>query len=812
MRKRFFKFLFIFALLFGFATILASCNKNKEPDNSQTEQEEEKKDNEPEQKETQPSNQLLVLPDDYYEKLLTTKDNVVISIEDASFEILGDKINIENDSYIKLAIKDDTLVANAYINFTNTSDSEAESTKLYISLDNEGAILRRVDINNPNFLSEVYLTDTEYETDNDFYDEDILYKEITLSKEYVTGLVNSYLAQMFGEDEEESTATVELPTISKKEVASYLETIMSLVIEYTFGEDVVTGKLSYTKLRTINEILYTTKVSTLIDLTIGAGTFETVKALFDSEAENNVDTMLDALTVGDLFDMIKEENPNFTPADIDTLVQTIAAADFDALSTIPYAVIVKALLSNPSTIASMLVYYLGLDPTTLPAELTTKIANGTITIGDVLSLEQVQAMTIKDVINSVYSKIKDEDDAELDLCPIVTPILALLEENTIYQLIALKPAKDGEEPQTAEGIYNEVNAGIDELEDMLKIQFVTDNNANVKNVVVELDSKIAKGKLTFDFTKTYSDTLNEELKPYIPYASESDDESTKVFEEIMNDHIFDDITDYEIIKENDKYVGFKEEDEQTTTTYKFGKTGDFDDYELESSKKHIYGNYWLYYVGVYSEKVAKNTEGATPEKAEKEFKFYYNSETKKLSEKLPHEYEKVSTSGEGTCDDPVVEKYVDKNNVNDYYYVIDYIGHTFESARAVKKTTRYGREYYNIYITCSECEKEYLYDRDYYYDGTIEISIKIEGLDIEATYDVENQKVTEYEANQSGDDYIFNNSLLEGLDVKSSVAYEYENCKMIYIRVGEDGYDGIIVLNADGTIKTRLGTAVIAQA
>lgn len=156
-----------------------------------------------------------------------------------------------------------------------------------------------------------------------------------------------------------------------------------------------------------------------------------------------------------------------------------------------------------------------------------------------------------------------------------------------------------------------ISDGIKFVDDGLTFNIVTDNDAKLKNILFALDFDKVKGEINVDFTQEYKDEIREDLLKNIPYANRLDDNSTQYFEELLNDNVFngyvgDGGETYSLVKENDKYVGFKTTLGSTVTEYSFGTNKEKGD--KYSSEINYYGSHYLsIYVRCYNKTDKKFT-------------------------------------------------------------------------------------------------------------------------------------------------------------------------------------------------------------
>ena len=157
---------------------------------------------------------------------------------------------------------------------------------------------------------------------------------------------------------------------------------------------------------------------------------------------------------------------------------------------------------------------------------------------------------------------------------------------------------------TADDISKKVSEYIKIAEDSFSLSFVTDNEANIKNInlTLEVDSKYVKvnGSITIDFTKEYEDNVKEDIIDEVKAnAGKYLLGSTKLLEELLTDDVFDNLKQYSLVKEEGKIIGIKEVNEdEDEIIYYLGTAEELEvdpEYEIESNVYPLAGNYYVVY-------------------------------------------------------------------------------------------------------------------------------------------------------------------------------------------------------------------------
>ncbi len=310
MRKKIFKFLLAFMLLFGFAFSLASCGGDNNPvddgNNNENNNNNDNNNNNNNNNGNNNGNQggnnnqenqpkiLTELPDGYYADLLMLPNSFAISFKDCVVEIDDDKkLEIKNDSFINVAYIDETLKANAYLNLAYTELEGCHLGKFYLSLDDE-FILRAITSFDVDFdsiidLEENMPSEITYYSD-ELYDENIIYKEFTLSKESLINQINSLLEENgidFDLNEIDSLDDItSLIGISDDKIEDLkskgneiLDFVMALLFDVTFADNEITSSLKFDSIKMINLLLENMTVEDLVKLIIGVDTYDKIISL-----------------------------------------------------------------------------------------------------------------------------------------------------------------------------------------------------------------------------------------------------------------------------------------------------------------------------------------------------------------------------------------------------------------------------------------------------------------------------------------------------------------------------------------------------
>ena len=171
---------------------------------------------------------------------------------------------------------------------------------------------------------------------------------------------------------------------------------------------------------------------------------------------------------------------------------------------------------------------------------------------------------------------------------------------------------------TEEEIKVLINDFIATAEEKFALEIVSDNEANLKNIKLSLDYEMISGEITIDFEQDYSDELKATLATYKKFAQDVDTQSTRVFEEVLTDTVFDGFKyndeDVTIIKENGKNIGIKIGENNSY----FG-TNETDEDHYYSDKKFLFEKYMMYSVSLYC-----------GDNSYSELTFIYDTETNKF--------------------------------------------------------------------------------------------------------------------------------------------------------------------------------------
>ena len=248
------------------------------------------------------------------------------------------------------------------------------------------------------------------------------------------------------------------------------------------------------------------------------------------------------------------------------------------------------------------------------------------------------------------------------------------------------------------------------IDESFNVTFVTDNEADLKELTLSLNTKLVSGKIKFDFEAEYVDELNESLEAQYIKEQLSND-----FEEILNDNIFDELNaledsyvTYALNKEEDKYVGFTtveiNDDYTETRVYRF------DAKDLEIDKDYKYGNIWYYSIECSASVVRDYGDGEIVDKGltTSSISFYYDDDTKTFFNEI--EYTEETILEGGTCENPKVVKNTNTRCDEDYHYVITYTAHPFSFDNFVVEENEDGT--YTISYKCPDCEREVLLDKN----------------------------------------------------------------------------------------------------
>ena len=272
MKKRIFKIMFIFVLLFGFTFSLASCNKN---DNTSPEQADDKKDEPvtpvtpepvtpdpvtptpvvPTEPEGEP-NILTNLPEGYYVDLFKKANNsIAISFKDCKVITDEGEKQILDDSFVNISFVDNKLKANGYLNVTNKYEAIEENVKTYFSLDDE-FMCRQINLGSIDFSYKATLPIDEFSLPEDeAYNETYIYREISLTKEEIFNRINEFIQPKFpGFDINEINSIADFNEIfgikninipvNKIVGDTILNIVMPFIFENSFAENEI--KLSFT--------------------------------------------------------------------------------------------------------------------------------------------------------------------------------------------------------------------------------------------------------------------------------------------------------------------------------------------------------------------------------------------------------------------------------------------------------------------------------------------------------------------------------------------------------------------------------------
>lgn len=272
--------------------------------------------------------------------------------------------------------------------------------------------------------------------------------------------------------------------------------------------------------------------------------------------------------------------------------------------------------------------------------------------------------------------VYNENEKEYEPTADTTPA-----EKTTYYVIKARTAKD---------VETMIDDFADMLTDSLSLEIVTDNEANLKKIELELNFDVVKGGLTVEFNGEYTDTLKDELVQYIPYANENDEYSTELFEAILTDDIFEDYNDgYSIFKaikdEAGNIIGFKQKVLLSGYVYEyyFGQTEE--SAKFYSSEKNYYAdNIVTYHVKVRTTR-DNNKDGEldfesfnflydlTTKKfvVDNKFDYYiYNNETKEYDLVTEEKYNNTKALETGEALKPFIKKKVSKlTGIAQYSYV-----------------------------------------------------------------------------------------------------------------------------------------------
>ena len=271
--------------------------------------------------------------------------------------------------------------------------------------------------------------------------------------------------------------------------------------------------------------------------------------------------------------------------------------------------------------------------------------------------------------------VYNENEKEYEPTADTTPV-----EKTKYYVVKARTAKD---------IETMIDDFADMLTDSLSLEIVTDNEANLKKIELELNFDAVKGGLTVEFNGEYTDTLKDELVQYIPYANENDEYSTELFEAILTDDIFEDANGnsiFKVIKDDaGNIIGFKQKVLLSGYVYEyyFGQTEE--SAKFYSSEKNYYAdNIVTYHVKVRTTR-DNNKDGEldfesfnflydlTTKKfvVDNKFDYYiYNNETKEYDQVTEQEYNNAKALETGEALKPFIKKKVSKlTGVAQYSYV-----------------------------------------------------------------------------------------------------------------------------------------------
>lgn len=307
MKKRFIKLMFIFTLLFGFTTVLASCNNNDKPaDPTPTPVDPTPTPVDPVTPVTpdpvtpvtpdpvtpvtpDPINPNILddLPQGHYAKLLANNNYVTVNFKDFKVNVRGSEYAVDNDSYIKVAYEENTLKANGILKLTATHKDFVGDGAIYFSFDGDEFIARSVS------TGELTFTNPEYEGDaiqtvryeNLDGKQEVYYYDIKAYKDQIFEMINEAMQEINPEfdineidsiDDVKALIGIEeenVPTVSTL-INEKVEAILKLFFNPEFADNQITVSLDLSKLKIANLAASYITVEKVVDMLLGAGTYE----------------------------------------------------------------------------------------------------------------------------------------------------------------------------------------------------------------------------------------------------------------------------------------------------------------------------------------------------------------------------------------------------------------------------------------------------------------------------------------------------------------------------------------------------------
>ena len=913
MRKKLFKLLLLVVFVFSFSFSLASCGVDDpvEPTNSGSA-------NTPTPTATPTGTntsssstteeEIFEIDSNYYLNLLSEKNSFELSFKDLVVNVGDVNVTVDDSSYVNVGVLDEKVLMNAYIKASYKIDRYARSVKgleIWASLDEDEFILRGIETSTPGFFPGVIWNAAT--SIHDAYNQTIIYKEFSLSKDLVFGKINEFvndsLKPDFDMNEVEklnditSLFGIDTEEIDKAYVAGKIETLLGQFFDYVIDEN-VTWTFKFDK---INEFVDTYKdltISDIIDSKLGEGTASKIVTLFNPENTMNIGKY----TLNDLLITSEDDEVGYVkPEDIDKVVDTV----FDMLPTIikmnlfdipeeASMFLDKAMIINifgqliqvePLKQVDVTAWdenttYYEVDGDGL-AEVDTKTVTAPVegtayfvlkNISELFTEESLKK-TVNELAANLYALMNmndpDFDPSELenfDITNLVYPYIAGFKDLTIYDIAAqfIDMMKDEEyiefveatvtewendvvyftknntkyeivdtdevtapvsgtkyyviKHTTGDDLYSMIKNALTKIEETTVLAFTTDKEANILNASATFDNAIISGTITLDFTKEYSDELHEELATYIPYAEVKEEGSVNSFKEILNDNVFDNLSGFELVKEDNKIVGIKythvdvwNTNQMVTDTLLFDvpSTSKVDPAKLEVLKEYCYGNVWEYTVKLYF-KEKDETETLNG--------LFYDAEAKKF---IVKEYDEgVVVQDSDNCSKVKIVKYTNKAYENDYYYHISLFAHHatewFVEEIGVDED---GDIRYDIYIMCDHCNQKVLIDDDRSASASYHGKETFNDVDVEFVYYPVTQKVIYYPTKNKTDienvtsQYPVTSEVLSGLpEMERYEAYKYPSNEIIIIYLNHESdsnYDGLIVLNLNGEVIGRFGSGIV---
>jgi hypothetical protein len=325
----------MFALMFGFVFSLASCNddKNKKDDTNQTDDDNNKKDDDKKDDDKKddnpvdpgnqgdpadpvdpvdPGNQgdpadpvdpvdpadpvepagptediLSVLPQGHFAKLLANKNYVTVNFKDFRVNVRGSEYAVDNASYIKVAYEENTLKANGILKLTANHKALVADGAIYFSFDGEEFIARLVSTGELTFANPEYEGEAIQEVRYRNLDgkQEVYYYDIKAYKDQIFEMINEAMQEIDPEfdineidsiDDVKALIGIEeenVPTASTL-INEKVEVILKLLFNPEFADNQITVSLDISKLKIANKTASYLSVENVVDMLLGAGTYE----------------------------------------------------------------------------------------------------------------------------------------------------------------------------------------------------------------------------------------------------------------------------------------------------------------------------------------------------------------------------------------------------------------------------------------------------------------------------------------------------------------------------------------------------------